>query len=264
MGRHCCQPLILWCMLASWGLVTLLTTEIGHFESHDLQAWAKIITQLTSLVYVCMIIAVFFIRHLPLMKAPGIVPRVTAIAASNAQLAFFLLPRAMISMRNGNPIRSVDIRGRRSLRVDSHSSAKRLQHLATGAGAHHDGALPAYSPSALCRRGDRFHRPHVAICPAMVGRDHAHRIRLSDPQNALRRAGSRRDISGICALQGTDLPPRSGSLLTVARLRGLREKKSPLTRRAVALLRRAALSLKGRGDFSGARRPLLLSCQRRH
>src|SRR5216683_1398148 len=51
-------------------------------------------TQLTSLAYVCMIIAVFFIRHLPVAKAQGIVPRIIAIAASNAQLAFFLLPRA--------------------------------------------------------------------------------------------------------------------------------------------------------------------------
>jgi protein-S-isoprenylcysteine O-methyltransferase Ste14 len=93
------SPLIVWYLLASWGLVTLLATELGHFESDDFQTWAKIITQLTSLAYVCMIIAVFFIRHLPLTKAPGIVPRLTAIAASNAQLAFFLLPRAMISTR---------------------------------------------------------------------------------------------------------------------------------------------------------------------
>jgi len=92
------SPLILWYLLASWGLVTLLATEIDHFDSDDLQTWAKIITQLTSLAYVCMIIAVFFIRHLPLAKAQGIVPRVIAIAASNAQLAFFLLPRAMISI----------------------------------------------------------------------------------------------------------------------------------------------------------------------
>jgi protein-S-isoprenylcysteine O-methyltransferase Ste14 len=41
---------------------------------------------------------VFFVRHLPLAKAQGIVPRLIAIAASNAQLAFFLLPRAMISI----------------------------------------------------------------------------------------------------------------------------------------------------------------------
>jgi protein-S-isoprenylcysteine O-methyltransferase Ste14 len=92
------SPLIVWYLLGSWGLATLLATEIGHFESDDLQTWAKIITQLTSLAYVCMIIAVFFIRHLPLAKAQGIVPRVIAIAASNAQLAFFLLPRAMISI----------------------------------------------------------------------------------------------------------------------------------------------------------------------
>ncbi|HYK80883.1 MAG TPA: isoprenylcysteine carboxylmethyltransferase family protein [Micropepsaceae bacterium] len=92
------SPLIVWYLLGSWGLVTLLATELGHFEPDDLQTWAKIITQLTSLAYVCMIIAVFFIRHLPLMKAQGIIPRVIAILASNAQLAFFLLPRAMISL----------------------------------------------------------------------------------------------------------------------------------------------------------------------
>jgi protein-S-isoprenylcysteine O-methyltransferase Ste14 len=46
-----------------------------------------------------MIIAVFFIRHLPLAKAQGIIPRIIAILASNAQLAFFLLPRTMISTR---------------------------------------------------------------------------------------------------------------------------------------------------------------------
>jgi protein-S-isoprenylcysteine O-methyltransferase Ste14 len=90
------SPLIVWYLLASWGLATLLATEISHFESHDLQTWAKIITQLTSLAYVCMIIAVFFIRHLPVTKTQGIVPRITAIAASNAQLAFFLLPRARL------------------------------------------------------------------------------------------------------------------------------------------------------------------------
>jgi protein-S-isoprenylcysteine O-methyltransferase Ste14 len=92
------SPLIVWYLLGSWGLVTLLATEIGHFESDDLQTWAKIITQLTSLAYVFMIIAVFFMRHLPLAKAQGIIPRVIAIAASNAQLAFFLLPRAMMSV----------------------------------------------------------------------------------------------------------------------------------------------------------------------
>ena len=92
------SPLILWYLLASWGLVNLLATEIGHSETHDVQTWAKIITQLTSLAYVCMIIAVFFIRHLPLAKAQGFAPRIIAIAASNAQLAFFLLPRAMISI----------------------------------------------------------------------------------------------------------------------------------------------------------------------
>src|ERR1700704_2288333 len=92
------SPLIVWYLLGSWGLVTLLAAEIGHFEADDLQTWAKIITQLTSLAYVCMIIAVFFIRHLPLAKAQGIVPRIIAIAASNPQLAFFLLPRAMMSI----------------------------------------------------------------------------------------------------------------------------------------------------------------------
>jgi len=93
------SPLLVWCLLGSWGLVSLLATEIGHFESDDLQTWAKIIPQLTSLAYVCMIIAVFFIRHLPLAKAQGILPCVIAILASNAQLALFLLPRAMMSTR---------------------------------------------------------------------------------------------------------------------------------------------------------------------
>ena len=93
------SPLIVWYLLGVWGLVSLLSAEIGHFESDDLQTGAKIITQLTSLAYVCMIIAVFFIRHLPLAKAQGIIPRVIAILASNAQLAFFILPRAMISTR---------------------------------------------------------------------------------------------------------------------------------------------------------------------
>ena len=48
-----------------------------------------------------MIIAVFFVRHLPLTKTQGIVPRLTAVAASNAQLVFFLLPRATLSIAGG-------------------------------------------------------------------------------------------------------------------------------------------------------------------
>ena len=92
------SPLIVWYLLAISGLLTLLATEVGHFEPHDPRAWAKIITQLSSLAYVSMIIAVFFVRHLPLTKAQGIVPRLTAVAASNAQLVFFLLPRETLSI----------------------------------------------------------------------------------------------------------------------------------------------------------------------
>jgi protein-S-isoprenylcysteine O-methyltransferase Ste14 len=92
------SPLIAWYLLTVWGILTLVATEIRTFDPHDLQVWGKIVSQLSSLAYIGMIILVFVVRHLPLTKAYGAVPRIVAITASNAQLSFFLLPRATLSL----------------------------------------------------------------------------------------------------------------------------------------------------------------------
>jgi protein-S-isoprenylcysteine O-methyltransferase Ste14 len=92
------SPLIAWYVFTIWGIYNLVRTEIGTFDAHDFQVWGKIISQLSSLAYILMIIIVFVVRHLPRTKAYGATPRVIAIIASNAQLSFFLLPRATLSL----------------------------------------------------------------------------------------------------------------------------------------------------------------------
>jgi protein-S-isoprenylcysteine O-methyltransferase Ste14 len=92
------SPLIAWYVFTVWGILTLVATEIGTFEPHNVQVWGKIISQLSSLAYIGTIIIVFVVRHLPLTKAYGAIPRIVAIIASNAQLSFFLLPRVTLSL----------------------------------------------------------------------------------------------------------------------------------------------------------------------
>jgi protein-S-isoprenylcysteine O-methyltransferase Ste14 len=92
------SPLIAWYLFTVWRLLTLLVTELGTFSLHGVEAWGKILTQLSSLAYIGMIIIVCVVRHLPLTKSYGVVPRLTAIIASNVQLSFFLLPRVSLSL----------------------------------------------------------------------------------------------------------------------------------------------------------------------
>ena len=91
------SPLIAWYLFTVWALLTLLVTELGALNSHSVEAWGKILTQLSSLAYIGMIIKVLAVRNLPLTRSYGVVPRLTAIIASNVQLSFFLLPRVALS-----------------------------------------------------------------------------------------------------------------------------------------------------------------------
>jgi protein-S-isoprenylcysteine O-methyltransferase Ste14 len=88
------SPLILLYGLASFGTAILIARQWP--EAHDAVALAIIVTEAVSVPFFGLQIALCFVRHLPVMKSEGLAPRVTALLASNFNLALLFLPRVTL------------------------------------------------------------------------------------------------------------------------------------------------------------------------
>jgi len=91
-------PLIGWYGLAIAGLVPEIRSELASLDGRfDAVPCATLLSQIATLAFMALMIAIFVARRLPVAKAQGIAPRAVAVIASNLEIAIAALPHARLS-----------------------------------------------------------------------------------------------------------------------------------------------------------------------
>jgi protein-S-isoprenylcysteine O-methyltransferase Ste14 len=87
-------PLVVWYALCGAQLLPALTAQIGAFDAGTATAlyYTGLASKLASLFFIVMLLALLVLRRPPKAKAPGLLPRVAAIAGTYLGVAMLWLP----------------------------------------------------------------------------------------------------------------------------------------------------------------------------
>jgi protein-S-isoprenylcysteine O-methyltransferase Ste14 len=87
-------PLIVWYGFAIAGIAIKNAGLVAHLSLEtDGKTLLDLASQVASALFIGLQMVLFLIRRLPVGKAPGILPRITAFAGANLAFAFLALPR---------------------------------------------------------------------------------------------------------------------------------------------------------------------------
>jgi protein-S-isoprenylcysteine O-methyltransferase Ste14 len=91
-------PLIAWYGFCGWQIVPALAGDFGvKSGAIDAVFVTGLLSQLASLSFVGVLLALLTLRHTPRAKTPGVFPRIAAIAGTYLGVGILLLPRLPLS-----------------------------------------------------------------------------------------------------------------------------------------------------------------------